>query len=243
MNFNGQAINQLNELEWAEGYIWANVWHDDHIYQIDPSTGIALRRWDLSALRQSLQLENREAVLNGIAWDGQLENGIAKISRSWANGDVVSLTMPMKLKTSQWYDFATSVERGPLVFALRVEDEWREKDRGDKFGVLHEVYPKSNWNYALYFKDLENLEQSFTIEEHEWDGEYPWNLDNSPISLKARGISMPEWKLSPNGVPQFPAWWGSRDIPENQIKFDQITLVPYGCTTLRITEFPVYGMF
>ena len=71
VNFNGQAVDQLNELEWAEGYIWANAWHDDHIYQIDPTTGTALRRWDLSTLRLSLQLENREAVLNGIAWDEQ----------------------------------------------------------------------------------------------------------------------------------------------------------------------------
>ena len=62
------------------------------------------------------------------------------------------------------------------------------------------------------------------------------------LSFKARGIQIPEWKLA-NGLPTFPAWWGhSSELLEEEIPLIEMILVPYGCTTLRITEFPVYGL-
>ncbi len=193
-------------------------------------------------LRIPAWTEGATVTINGKNWEGKVENGVAKINRTWENGDVVKLIMPMKIKTSQWYDFATSVERGPLVYALRIKDEWRKKNRGDQYGTFYEVFPKSDWNYALYAEDLENLGQNFEVEEAAWNGDYPWNLANAPIVLKARGVKLPEWQLSADGLPLFPAWWGPRNTPVEDIKFEEITLVPYGCTTLRITEFPVYNM-
>ncbi len=170
-----------------------------------------------------------------------VENQIAVISRSWKSGDIVTLIMPMEIKTSQWYDFARAVERGPLVYALRIEEEKRAKDRQDKYRNFEEVYPKADWNYALYYKDLETPAESIKVEEREWSGKYPWNLEQAPVHLQARGIRLPEWKLV-DGRPVFPAWWGGIDVEEEEIPFSEITLVPYGCTTLRITEFPVYGL-
>lgn len=65
----GKAVTQLNELEFAGGFIWANVWYQDRILKIDPATGKTLGELDLSALKQTLQFTNSEQVLNGIAWD------------------------------------------------------------------------------------------------------------------------------------------------------------------------------
>lgn len=184
---------------------------------------------------------NSEITINGERWTGMIENRVAKINRSWKNGDIVKLRMPMKVKTSQWYDFARAVERGPLVYALKIEEDRRTKDRQDKYGTFEEVFPKDDWNYALYHKDLQNPSESFQVEERDWNGEYPWNLEQAPVQLKARGIQLPEWKLV-DGLPIFPAWWGDRAGEEEDIPFSEIILVPYGCTTLRITEFPVYGL-
>lgn len=185
--------------------------------------------------------KNPIITINGEVWNGTAENQVAKINRTWQDGDKVKLKMPMKLKTSQWYDFAISVERGPLVYSLKINEERKTKDRGDKFGAFEEVFPKDKWNYSLYYKDLEDMASHFVVEELDWDGSYPWNLENTPIQLKARGVELPEWKLL-NGLPTFPAWWGGRKVDEGAIKFEDITLVPYGTTTLRITEFPVYDM-
>lgn len=64
-----KSISQLNELEFVNGQILANVWYEDRIACIDPQSG-QVREWiDLSHLRPREVRNNREAVLNGIAWD------------------------------------------------------------------------------------------------------------------------------------------------------------------------------
>ena len=185
--------------------------------------------------------EDAIITINGDIWNGTVDGRVAKITRTWQDGDKVKLKMPMALKTSQWYDFAISIERGPLVYALKINGETRIKDRGDKYGAFQEVYPKSKWNYSLYYEDLEDMAANFVVEELDWDGTYPWNLENVPIQLKGRGVELPSWKLV-DGRPAFPAWWGGRKIKKVDVSFEDITLVPYGATTLRITEFPVYDM-
>ena len=66
----GKAIDQLNELEWVEGEVFANIWQTDRIARIDPKTGHVTGWIDLSGL---LPLKEREGkrvdVLNGIAYD------------------------------------------------------------------------------------------------------------------------------------------------------------------------------
>lgn len=66
----GEPVTDLNELEWIDGQIYANVWQTDSIVRIDPATGEVTAWIDLSGL---LTPEDREGfdvdVLNGIAWD------------------------------------------------------------------------------------------------------------------------------------------------------------------------------
>jgi glutamine cyclotransferase len=65
----GIPVNQLNELEFVKGQIFANVWHQDRIARIDPQSGQVLGWIMLSGLMPSSELSNEEAVLNGIAYD------------------------------------------------------------------------------------------------------------------------------------------------------------------------------
>ncbi|HEX7288043.1 MAG TPA: glutaminyl-peptide cyclotransferase, partial [Candidatus Angelobacter sp.] len=60
------AITQLNELEWVEGEIFANVWHSDRIARISPRTGKVTGWIDLSGLLSPVYKRDPEAVLNGI---------------------------------------------------------------------------------------------------------------------------------------------------------------------------------
>lgn len=65
----GQPRDQLNELEYVDGEILANVWHEDRIARINPRNG-RIKGWvDLSAIVAATPRRNPEAVLNGIAWD------------------------------------------------------------------------------------------------------------------------------------------------------------------------------
>jgi glutaminyl-peptide cyclotransferase len=65
----GSAVEQLNELEYIKGEIYANVWQTDRIAVISPKTGEVLRWIDLSGLLPAANRMGHEDVLNGIAYD------------------------------------------------------------------------------------------------------------------------------------------------------------------------------
>lgn len=66
----GRPLRQINELEWVEGEVFANVWHTDFIVRIDPATGVVTGVIDLTGLMPDRSgLDQTDAVLNGIAWD------------------------------------------------------------------------------------------------------------------------------------------------------------------------------
>ena len=63
----------INELEYVQGLIWANVWYSDEILAIDPQTGAVLGVADFSKVAKSFRRGpgGREKVLNGLAWSEQ----------------------------------------------------------------------------------------------------------------------------------------------------------------------------
>ena len=64
----GTAVSYLNELEYINGEVWANVWQTDEIVRISPDTGAVTGVIDLSGLAAQAQTGGPDAVLNGIAW-------------------------------------------------------------------------------------------------------------------------------------------------------------------------------
>ena len=69
----GMAINFLNELEWIDGKIWANVYVTDQIVIIDPASGIVEGVIDLRGLLPDEEIAPDTDVLNGIAYDAASE--------------------------------------------------------------------------------------------------------------------------------------------------------------------------
>jgi glutaminyl-peptide cyclotransferase len=68
----GEPVVHLNELEWVDGEIYANVWLTDRIARIDPVSGHVVGWIDLTGLFDISQLPDPgNDVLNGIAWDAQ----------------------------------------------------------------------------------------------------------------------------------------------------------------------------
>lgn len=66
-----KVIEQLNELEFIKGEIYANVWHSDMIARISPQDGHVIAWIDLTGLLPADQMIDAESVLNGIAYDPQ----------------------------------------------------------------------------------------------------------------------------------------------------------------------------
>ncbi|MGZ3847105.1 MAG: glutaminyl-peptide cyclotransferase [Flavisolibacter sp.] len=67
---NGTAVPNVNELEYIDGYVYANQWQYDYIVKIDPSTGNVISKYDLGGLHDSVKKIDPDAdVLNGIAYN------------------------------------------------------------------------------------------------------------------------------------------------------------------------------
>jgi glutamine cyclotransferase len=67
----GRPLERLNELEFIDGLIWANVWMSTDIAVIDPADGQVVALVDLAALAREVGARDFDAVANGIAWDAE----------------------------------------------------------------------------------------------------------------------------------------------------------------------------
>ena len=146
----------------------------------------------------------------------------------------------MKVSVSRWHEASAVVERGPLVYSLRIDERWEKVDVPQEEKVNYgdfywQVHPGSAWNYGLPSTALRVPEESFRVVERDTSG-YPWNLENTPLEIHAKGIRIPTWTLYNEMAGPIPV---SGQLPNEAGGEEKIVLVPYGCTTLRITEFPI----
>jgi len=179
--------------------------------------------------------KDAQITVNGKAISETAKAGsIVKINRSWKDGDQVNLILPMHIETSRWAELSVAVERGPLVYALKIEEDWRKVSNVAYFGDFFEVYPKSDWNYGLLEKAIKDPQNGFEVVKNQTGGQYPWNLTAAPIVLKTKAKKIPGWSLYKNMAGPLPHQFSSAKEEETSI-----TLVPYGCSTLRITQFPI----
>lgn len=82
---NNRPRNNINELEFIKGYIYANVWQSNEIVKIDPSNGKIVGKLDLSSLAIEAKTKNPDVdVLNGIAYDPATDK-VYITGKMWAN--------------------------------------------------------------------------------------------------------------------------------------------------------------
>jgi hypothetical protein len=155
--------------------------------------------------------------------------GFAKIERVWKAGDVVDLQFPMEPKMTRGFNESVSIDRGPLVFSYPIGEDWvKLRTRG--MTADWQVFPTSEWNYALATN--EGMAHPIIVNEHPVGGS-PFALTGTPVTLQVAARKLPAWRAVDgvaDPVPQSPVVSAEAE--------ETITLVPYGAAKLRITSFP-----
>jgi hypothetical protein len=159
--------------------------------------------------------------VNDAVVEAKADKQFVRIERAWKAGDTVRLEFPMEVRIDNGYDTNSkppapyaSVSYGPLLFSLPIA----EIDANNPV-------PKVKWGYALAAAASE-ISVLRTAMPAKWD----WPAD-PPLKLQAKGIFC-DW------INQKP----KRSLPSEVIAdgpSEDITLVPHGCTHLRISMFPV----
>ncbi|HXK61971.1 MAG TPA: glycoside hydrolase family 127 protein [Acidobacteriota bacterium] len=180
--------------------------------------------WAQSAVLAIDGLQNNLAVKQG-------SPRFETIKREWKGKTEVVLTLGMTPRIERRYRDAIALWRGPLVFSLKIGEDWR-KVAGEEPHADWEVWPTTAWNYGLVI-DEKNPQGSIEVEAKELKGN-PFSQATTPVTLKVKGRRIPEWRLVKNAAdapPQSPVVSSS--------PLETLTLIPYGAAKLRITEFPV----
>jgi hypothetical protein len=168
---------------------------------------------------------------------------LQRIEREWRGSTEIALTFPMRSKVTTRYNEAVAIERGPLVYALKIGESWtqvnadkphRELPHGD-----FEVRPTTPWNYGLVV-DPDDPGTSVQFEQQPV-GDRPFSPEGAGVVAKAKGRLLPNWKIVRGWAAELsPAdlAWANPDAPGPTDPLEELTLIPYGCTNIRITEFP-----
>lgn len=179
--------------------------------------------------------------VNGKLWLEPDGNQIVKLTREWEKGDVVELTLPMHIFKNTWVENSVSVERGPLTYALKVGESSRtvqnQKDPVDYGSVYTELRPTTPWNYGLIYTPDNKLDEQYKWEVAKPVSAYPWNPENAPMQIKTKARRIPSWGLYNEMAGPVP--YSITYQLETEDKEEDIVLIPYGCTNLRISQFPV----
>jgi len=193
-------------------------------------------------------------------------NSVFTINRLWKDNDSVQLILPMKTRIERRNNMMAIV-RGPLYFSLRIGQKFTQLNsvnKYDKDGLknAHEsglpaynwqIEPTTQWNYGL-LTDESDIEKSISVTTNEIS-EFPfaqkgeplykksdinarwerivWNKPE-PVILKVKGALINNWGMKDGSAANPPI-----NPVYSQDQIETLELVPYGCSRLRISEFPV----
>ena len=175
-----------------------------------------------------------------------LQGGFAVLDRVHTPGDVITLELPMNTRIGHSSDGGVYIERGPLTYSLQPKEQWTPIEMPEFEITSADYFPMwaasaaSPWNYALDLNDSDLLAAKVRVHSRT-AGSDPWA--DPPVTLEVPVRKVQEWNLV-HAKGADAKWFMTPPIPEAPVLSEspeRISLVPLGCTQLRLTVFPWAG--
>jgi hypothetical protein len=189
---------------------------------------------DAQSLEFSLQLrlpswaEEHSLLYNGKAIQTAPENGYLVITRAFHTGDQIKLSLPLKLRLLPEAAGGATLRYGALLLALPIAAEQKVL-RGTPPFADFAYLPREEWRYGVCEAMLAAAEITRRA-----PGEIPFDPQEPPLAIRLPLAPAPQWCMQKNSTGRVPE--------EFAAKADQViekTLIPFGCTQLRIAQFPI----
>jgi len=167
---------------------------------------------------------------------------IHRLERDWSGRTELAIRLPMTPNVTRRYNDAVAIERGPLVYSLKIGEQWtrvnadtphREPPHAD-----YEVRPTTPWNYGLV--GAGDGIAGLTFREQPV-GEQPFSPDGAGMTASATARRLADWKIEHGWAGERSSsdrGWADPGRTGSRQPDETVTLIPYGCTNIRITEFP-----
>ena len=190
------------------------------------------------ALRIPGWCSNAVVRVNGKIQSGARAGSFFRVERKWKNGDAVEIHLPMPIQTLFGPSHAVAINRGPIVYSLKIGERWSVRTPDSlKMGFDEfEIHPTTPWNDALEL-NLTNPAASLTFTNFALP-ENPFDPKRPSVALLAKARQISGWTIGWRGTHAFeppPSPVTSTNPLEN------VTLVPFGSQHLRVSWFPYLG--
>jgi len=155
----------------------------------------------------------------------------ARVARTWADGDTVTLRLPLTATLKSWpaQHNAASVHVGALAFALKVSENWVQTG-GTAQWPEFDVHTTSAWNYGLVPGGTLTVSSGGDLSD-------PFTPSTAPLTLTASAQKIDVWQADSQHVIT-----PLQDGPvASSAATEPVTLIPMGAARLRISSFPQTG--